>query len=373
MALPPPEARVGLLGSAGANPWHFLLLKPGLVYWGQQAQPMALPPPPARNDLLGSAGTNPWHFLLLRPGLVYWGHQAPTPVTSAYSGQDRSTGVIYCGHQAPTPGTAYSSQDRTTRVSRRQSLALPPPPARNGILGSSGANPWHFHLLRPGPVYWGQQGQLLAFPPPPARTGLLGSPGSNPSHFRLLRTGSTRVSRRQPLALQPSPSRTGLVGSAGANVWHFCRGPVNWGQHGIKLATSSSSGQERSTVAPTSGTSYSSGQDWSTAASRRQPLALLPRTGQLGSAGDNPWRSTCSGQDRSNGFSRGQALALPPPPARAGLLGSAGANLNHFRLLRTGPVYWGQQVSIPGVPTHRKGRAQGETPNALPATQDSIY
>ncbi|KAG8186823.1 hypothetical protein JTE90_020501 [Oedothorax gibbosus] len=136
-------------------------------------------------------------------------------------------------------------------------------------------------------------------------------------------------------------------------------GPVYWGQ------------QE-----PTLGTSTSSGKDRYSGVSRRNRWHFrLLQSGTIywGQLVPTPDTSSSSGQDWSTGCIRRQQLALPPAPARTGLLGSAGANPNHFRLLRTGPVYWGQQVSTPGVPAHRKGRAQGETPNALPATQDTIY
>ncbi|KAG8186831.1 hypothetical protein JTE90_020509 [Oedothorax gibbosus] len=219
MALRTP-ARTSRLGSARANPWHF-----------------------ARIGQLGSAGDNPRHFHLFQPG------------------PDRPTGVIYWGQQAPTPGPyAYSSQDRSTGVSRRQRLALPPSPSRTGLPGSAGANPWHFLLLRPEPVYWGHQA------PTPATSASSG-------HDR-----STGVSRRQLLALLPIPARTGLLGSVGANPWHFLLlrpGLVYWGQQ-----------------APTPGTSASSGRDRSTGVSKRQPLALPPpplRTGLLGSDGTNSW------------------------------------------------------------------------------------
>ncbi|KAG8186827.1 hypothetical protein JTE90_020505 [Oedothorax gibbosus] len=90
----------------------------GPIYWGQQGPTPGVPPAPAKTDLLGSAEANPWHFRLLRPGPVYWGQQGLTPGTSSSSGQDWSTGVI-----------------------RHQQLALPPAPARTGLLGSAGDNP----------------------------------------------------------------------------------------------------------------------------------------------------------------------------------------------------------------------------------------
>ncbi|KAG8172265.1 hypothetical protein JTE90_018997 [Oedothorax gibbosus] len=459
LILPPPPARTGLLGSAGANPWHFRLLCQGLFYWGQQA------PTPGTSEcfgqdlsnnntvLLGSAVAHPWHFRLLRPGPVDWGQQPETPCSS--SDQDRSTGISrrqtlalppppartgLLGSAGDTPGSSTSSgQDRSTGVSRGQPLSLPPPPVRTGLLGSTGANPWHIRLLRPGPVYLGQQAQtpgtsvssgqdrstgvsfhqpfgssassdqegLLGsagaspMAPPPARTGLLGtgllgSAGANPWHFRLLRPGpvywsqqaptpgfpppvrtgllgsiylgqqaqtpgssassgqdwSIGVIRRQPLVLPP-PVRTGLLGSAGANPWHFrlLLGPVYWGQQ-----------------APTPGISAFSGQNWSTRVSRCQPHGSSSSSGKdrstginklkkspptstvlLGSAGAHPGTSASSGQDRSTGISRRQPLALPPLPARTGLLESAGANPWHFRLLRLGPGYWGQQAPTPAT------------------------
>ncbi|KAG8186830.1 hypothetical protein JTE90_020508 [Oedothorax gibbosus] len=336
---------------SSGNPWHFLLLRPGSVSWGQQATTPGIFACSGQDQSTGVSRANSRHFLLLRPEPVYWGHQAPTPATSASSDQDWSTGG---SRRQPL-------QDRSTGVSRRQPLALPPPPARTGLLGSSGAKPWHFRLLQPGPVYWGQRRQPLALPPPPARTGLLGSARANPWHFLLLRPGLVYWGQQaQPMALPPPPARTGLPGSAGANPWHFLLllpGLVYWGQQGPTPGTSASSGRDRSTgvrgdnpwhflllrpgpvywglQTPTPGTSafsvqdQSSGVSWLCQGSSALPeeaddLICLLRLGRPPLA--TPGTSSFSGQDRSTGVSRRQPQALPSLPARTGLLGSAGAN-----------------------------------------------
>ncbi|KAG8186829.1 hypothetical protein JTE90_020507 [Oedothorax gibbosus] len=379
LALPPAPARTGLLGSAGANPWHILLLRPEpaptpgtSVYSSQdrstgvsRCQPLALPPPPARTGLLGSAGANPWHFRLLRPGPVYWGQQATTPCTSSSSsGQDWSIGVIRRQTLALPPAPARTGlPGSSTVVTRLQVQALLTIPARTGLLGSAGANPWHFLLLRPGLVYWGHQApnpgtsdcscqdrstgvsrrQPLALPPPPARTGLLGSEATTPctssSSGQDRSTGISRssgVCRRQRLALPTHLARTGLLRPAGANPWHFCRGPVNWGQHGIKLATSSSSGQERSTM------------ERSTVVSRRQPLVLLPspsRTGLVGSAGANVWHFLLI---RPRLVYCGQQAPTPGTSVEDRSTRVSMGNPSHFLRLRPGLVYWGHLLRSPG-------------------------